>query len=93
MFRICFVWVYIIKGKVIPYVKLASISRLCKCMFLHTCRIVSYVYPKSFYVKGKTAYLGFYCCTIFYDNKPSFHFYVVKGLEGLTNFSSRHTNV
>ena len=35
----------------------------------YTCRIVSYVYPKSFYVKGnKTAYLGFYCRTNFYDN-------------------------
>lgn len=28
MFRICFVWVYIIKG-FCPFVKLASIGRLC----------------------------------------------------------------
>ena len=30
MFRLCFVWVYIIKGKFAPFVKLASIGRLCK---------------------------------------------------------------
>ncbi len=30
MFRLCFVWVYIIK-RFLPFVKLASIGRLCKC--------------------------------------------------------------
>ena len=31
--------------------------------------IASHICPKSFYIKGsKTAYLGFYCRTIFYDN-------------------------
>ena len=51
MFRLCFVWVYIIKG-FLPFVKLASIGRLCKCTFSYACRIVSYVCPKSFYIKG-----------------------------------------
>ena len=96
MFRICFVWVYIIKGfcplirgkqtlvcegfavrgeRFCPLLKLASIGRLYKCTFSYACRIVSYVCPKSFYIKGnKTAYLGFYCRTIFYDNVPSFRF-------------------
>ena len=74
--------------------KLASIGRLYKCAFSYACRIVSYVCPKSFYVKGnKTAYLGFYCRTIFYDNVPSFLYLIVKGLERLTNFSSRRANV
>ena len=93
MFRLCFVWVYIIKG-FLPFVKLASIGRLCKCTFPYACRIVSYVCPKSFYVKGnKTAYLGFYCRTNFYDNMPSFLYLLVKGLRWLTNVSSRHANV
>ena len=93
MFRLCFVWVYIIKG-FCPFVKLASIGRLCKCTFLYACRIVSYVCPKSFFVKGnKTAYLGFYCRANFYDNMPSFLYILVKGLRWLTNVSSRHANV
>ena len=66
MFRICFVWVYIIKGKIVPLFKLASIGKLYKCMFLYACRIVSYVCPKPFYIKGnKTACLGFFVVQIF----------------------------
>ena len=60
----------------------------------YACGIASHVYPKSFYIKGnKTAYLGFYCRAIFYDNVPSFLYLIVKGLERLTNFSSRLANV
>ena len=66
MFGICFVWVYIIKEKVIPLVKSASIGRLCKCAFSYAYRIVSYVCPKSFYIKGnKTAFKGFIVVQIF----------------------------
>ena len=93
MFRLCFVWVYIIKG-FLPFVKLASIGKLCKCMFPYTYGRLYLVHPKSFYVKGnKTAYLGFYCRIIFYDNVPSFLYILVKGLENLTNFSRRRANV
>ena len=103
MFRICFVWVYIIKGfcplirgkqtlvcegfavrgeRFCPLLKLASIGRLYKCTFSYACRIVSYVCPKSFYIKGnKTAYLGFYCRTNFYGNSAVLSLFISERLE------------
>ena len=82
MFRLCFVWVYIIKGKFVPFVKLASISRLCKRTFSYARGIASHVYPKSFYVKGnKTAYLGFYCRTNFYGNSAVLSLFISERLE------------
>ena len=76
MFRLCFVWVYIIKG-FCPLIRGKQTlvcegfavrgERFAPCLSLqasagfvsvqsHACRIVSYVCPKSFYVKGnKTA--------------------------------------
>ena len=74
MFRICFVWVYIIKGK-IPLCLACKHQQALFGVYFYSCGRYSPVYPKSFYTKGnKTAYLGFYCRTIFYDNVPSFRF-------------------
>lgn len=68
MFRLCFVWVYIIKGEFAPCLSLQASAGFVSVRS-HACRIVSYVCPKSFYVKGnKTAYLGFYCRANFCDN-------------------------
>ena len=93
MFRICFVWVYIIKGEFAPCLSLQASASFASVRS-HACRIVSYVCPKSFYVKGnKTAYLGFYCRANFCDNMPSFLYLLVKGLRWLTNVSSRLANV
>ena len=59
MFRICFVWVYIIKG-FCPFSKLASIGRLCLAYIFTLVGDCSPVCPKSFYIKGnKTAFKGF----------------------------------
>ena len=93
MFRLCFVWVYIIKGK-FPLLSLQASAGFVQRTFLCACGIDSHFNPKSFYLKGnKTAFNGFYCRTIFCDVKPSFRFYIVKGLERLTNFSSRRAYV
>ena len=94
MFRLWFVWVYIIKGEFVPFVRLASVSRLCLAYIFTLCGRKFSFCPKSFYIKGnKTAYLGFYCRANFYDNVPSFLYLIVKGLERLTTFSSRRANV
>ena len=93
MFRLCFVWIYIIKGEFVPFVKSAGIGRLCKRTFARLWDSFSHL-PEVVYIKGnKTACLGFYCRIIFYDVKPSFCLYVAKGLERLTNFSSRRAYV
>ena len=52
MFGICFVWVYIIKGKVIPLVKSASIGRLCKRTNVRLWEKFSRL-PKVVFCKGK----------------------------------------
>ena len=114
MFRLCFVWVHIIKG-FFPLIRgkqtlvcerfavrgerfcpLLSLQASAGFISVQTCACGRYspVYPKSFYIKrNKLAFNGFYCRIIFYDVKPSFCLYVVKGLERLTNFSSRRAYV
>ena len=81
-------------GERIP--SLLSLQALAGFVSVQTCACgrSSLVYPKSFFVKGnKTAYLGFYCRTIFYGYMPSFLYLLVKGLRRLTNVSSRRANV
>ena len=93
MFRICFVWVYTIKG-FLPLCLACKHRQVLFGVHFYACGRYSPVYPKSFYIKGnKTAYLGFYCRAIFYDNVPSFLYLIVKGLKRLTTFSSRRANV
>ena len=74
MFRICFVWVYIIK-EFLPLCEACKHRQALFGVHFYACGRYSPVCPKSFYIKGnKTACLGLYCRTIFYDNVPSFRF-------------------
>ena len=75
MFRICFVWVYIIKGK-FPLCLACKHQQALFGVHFYACGRYYSVHPKSFYIKGnKTANIGFCCRAIFYDNVPAFRFY------------------
>ena len=52
MFRVCFVWVYIIKGEFVPFVKSAGIGRLCKRTFARLLDSFSHL-PEVVLHKGK----------------------------------------
>ncbi len=93
MFRLCFVWVYIIKGEFVPFVKSAGIGRLCKCAFARLWDSFSHL-PEDVLHKGKQN--GLFRVLLSYNflrQCAVLSFLLVKGLESLTNFSSRRAYV
>ena len=93
MFRICFVWVYIIKGKFIPFVKLASISEVCLA-YIFTLVGDILPLPEVVWYKGKQN--GFLRALLPYNFLRQFAFLsLIKSgrLEKIDQLSSRCANV
>ena len=89
MFRLCFVWVYIIKGCFPLSFSLQASAGFVKRIFLRLQDSFLRL-PKVVLHKGKQNGLFRVLLSYnFYDNVPSFLYLIVKGLERLTTFSSR----
>ena len=92
MFRLCFVWVYIIVGDC-PFVKLAWGGRLCKRTNVRLWEMFSLL-PEVVLYKGKqNGLLRVLLSYNFLRQCAVLSFLLVKGLERLTNFSSRRAKL